>query len=107
MASTIPLLQRIRSLPSLSKPNLARLALVSVFITSADIIQSFYFQRVIDISSEGNAIPRAFFSIGPLGYVLYGPVEFLAIYGTLTIIWLWASYLLWYRKHIVAARHLF
>jgi hypothetical protein len=107
LENSVSLFQRIRGIQALSKTNLVRLALVSIFLTVADTIQSFYFQKVIDIFSEGNALPRAFYNTGPLGYVMYAPIEFLAIFATLTIFWLWASYVIWFHKNIVATRHLF
>ena len=84
-----------------------RLALVSILLTSVDTVQSFYLQRGIDVFSEMNAIPRLFYGTGILGYALYAPIEFLAVYVTLLVCWLWASYVLWYHRNVVVKRHLF
>ncbi len=78
--------------------------MVSVFLTAVDTFQSYYLQRVVNVFSEANLIPRVFYSYGTIGYVLYAPIEFLAVFGTLTVLWFWASYVLWYHKNIIVKR---
>jgi len=87
-----------------NKPNMIKLALVSVFLTAVDTIQSFYLQRVVNQFSEVNLLPLRFYNFGAMGYVLYFPIDFLALYGTLTILWIWASYILWYNKHVIVPK---
>ncbi|MDG7001746.1 MAG: hypothetical protein JRN15_21840 [Nitrososphaerota archaeon] len=91
----------MRAINALNKTNLVRIALVSVFLTAVDTIQSFYLQRVISVFSEANAMPNLFYGYGPIGYVLYSPIEFLAIFVTLSVLWLWASYVIWFHKNII------
>jgi len=83
------------------KTNLIRLALVSGFLTAMDTIQSFYFQRVINVFSEANVIPRWFYGFGYIGYIIYAPIEFTAMFLTLITLWAWASYVLWYYRNVV------
>ena len=92
----------LRHFDALSKTNLVRLALVSVFLTLVDTIQSYYLQRVINAFSEANVMPQWFYGLGPIGYILYTPIEFGAIFATLFVLWIWASYILWYHKNVVA-----
>ena len=83
---------------------MALLALVSAFLTAVDTFQSFYLQRVINQFNEVNLLPLKFYSGGIAGYLLYAPIDFLALYATLTILWIWASYLLWYYKQFISPR---
>jgi hypothetical protein len=94
----------IRETEALSKANLAKLALISAFLTSLDTVQSYYLQHVVDVFNEANLIPRFFYSYGVVGYVVYAPIEFLAIYQIMLVLWLWASYVIWYYKYMSARR---
>jgi hypothetical protein len=89
---------------TLNRANLVKLALISIFLAAVDTVQSYYLQRVVNQFSEVNLLPLKFYSTGPLGYALYFPIDFVALYGTLTVLWIWASYILWYHKHVVATR---
>lgn len=100
----VGLLNNARVMSSLTRTNILRLALVSVFLTVVDTVQSFYLQRVVSVFSEANLVPRLFYSIGYLGYILYAPIEFLAIFATLLVLWFWASYVVWYHKSIVSKK---
>ena len=93
---------RLRELKALDKLNLIRLALVSLLVTCVDTVQSFYLQRSVNVFSEVNALPKLFYNTGALGYLLYIPVEFVAVFVTLTMCWIWASYVIWYHKNVVA-----
>lgn len=98
------LLKALKSIDALNKVNLVRLALVSVFLTVVDTVQSYYLQRVVNAFSEANLMPRIFYSYGPVGFVMYAPIEFFAIFGTLIILWTWASYVVWYHKNVVVKK---
>jgi hypothetical protein len=87
-----------------SRHNLSLLGLISVFLTGVDTFQSFYLQRVVNQFSEANLLPLKFYSNGLTGYLLYTPIDFLALFATLTVLWIWASYLLWYFKHFISNR---
>ena len=89
---------------TLSRPNLVKLALISVFLAAVDTVQSYYLQRVVNQFSEVNLRPLKFYSEGPVGYALYFPIDFLALFGTLTVLWIWASYILWYHKHVILTK---
>ena len=78
------------------------IALVSMLLTIVDTIQSFYLQRVINVFSEANLLPRAFYGFGVIGYLAYVPIEFATVFATLALCWLWATYALWYHRNIVA-----
>ena len=97
-------LNKAKVMSSLTRTNILRLALVSVFLTVVDTVQSFYLQRVVSVFSEANLVPSLFYSIGYLGYILYAPIEFLAIFATLLVLWFWASYVVWYHKSIVSKK---
>lgn len=88
----------------INRHNMTVLAIVSVFLTCVDTFQSFYLQRVINEFNEVNLLPLKFYSRGLAGYLLYAPIDFLALYATLTVLWIWASYLLWYYKQFVSSR---
>jgi hypothetical protein len=89
---------------TLCKPNLIKLALISVFLAAVDTIQSYYLQRVVNQFSEVNLLPLKFYNFGAPGYILYFPIDFLALYVTLTVLWVWASYILWYHKHVIVTK---
>ena len=100
-----------RSFPSsrwihetLTRANLLKLALISMFLASVDTIQSYYLQRVVNQFNEANLLPLKFYNLGAVGYALYFPIDFLSLYATLTVLWIWASYILWYHKHVIVAR---
>jgi hypothetical protein len=93
------LIEGFKESETFRKGNLSRLALVSAFLTAIDTFQSYYGQRVVNTFSEANLIPLHFYSMGAAGYLLYAPVEFLVVYGMFLALWVWASYLLWYRRH--------
>jgi len=80
------------------------LAMISAFLAGVDTVQSFYLQRVVNQFNEVNLLPIKFYSIGLVGYLLYSPIDFLALYATLTVLWIWASYLLWYYKQYLLTR---
>ncbi len=94
--------RKLKAMETFSGANLVRLVLISVFLTSVDTIQSYYNQRVINVFSEANAIPRWFYNFGSVGYALYAPIEFLAMFGMLLTLWAWASYILWYHKNVIS-----
>lgn len=79
----------------------AQLAIVSIFLTVVDTLQSFYLQRVANTFSEANALPRLFYASGQMGYILYAPLEFLVIYATLTALWLCSWYVLQYGRRVL------
>jgi hypothetical protein len=89
---------------TINRHNLVLLGMISAFLTGIDTIQSFYLQRVVNQFNEANLLPLKFYNNGIVGYILYAPIDFLALYGTLTVLWLWASYLLWYFKHFLSRR---
>jgi hypothetical protein len=89
---------------AVNKHNLALLAMISAFLTGVDIFQSFYLQRVINQFNEVNLLPKAFFGEGIVGYLAYSPIDFLALFATLTVLWIWASYILWYFKNFISPR---
>ena len=78
--------------------------MISAFLAGMDTFQSFYLQRVINQFNEVNLLPMKFYSHGLTGYLLYAPVDFLALFFTLTILWIWASYLVWYCKLFILPR---
>ncbi len=89
---------------TLARANLVKLGLISIFLASVDTIQSYYLQRVVNQFSEANLLPLKFYNIGPVGYALYFPIDFLSLFATLTVLWIWASYILWYHKHVIVAK---
>ncbi len=89
---------------ALNRHNLALLGMISGFLTGVDTFQSFYLQRVVNQFNEANLLPLKFYSHGLVGYLLYTPIDFLTLFGTLTVLWIWASYLLWYRKRFLSSR---
>lgn len=97
-------LKTLKSVDALSRANLVRLALVSIFLTVVDTVQSYYLQRVVNAFSEANLMPRIFYSYGPIGFVMYAPIEFLAVFATLIVLWVWASYVVWYHKNVVVKK---
>jgi len=93
---------RMRGMETFSRANLIRLVLISIFLTTVDTAQSYYYQRVINVFNEANAFPGSFYRFGFLGYVMYAPIEFAAMFLTLLTLWAWASYVLWYHKNIIS-----
>ena len=89
---------------SLSRHNLALLGLISLFLAGVDTFQSFYLQRVVNQFNEVNLLPLKFYSNGLVGYLLYTPIDFLTLFATLIVLWIWASYLLWYYRRYVSPR---
>src|ERR1700731_2161530 len=89
---------------TLNRANLVKLALISIFLAAVDTIQSYYLQRVVNQFSEVNLLPLKFYNAGPVGYALYFPIDFVALFGTLTVLWIWASYILWYHKHVIMTK---
>jgi hypothetical protein len=89
---------------ALSRHNLALLGMISGFLAGVDTFQSFYLQRVVNQFNEVNLLPLNFYSHGLVGYLLYIPIDFLTLFGTLAVLWIWASYLLWYYKQYVSPR---
>jgi len=89
---------------AIDRHNMTMLAMISGFLAGVDTIQSFYLQRVVNQFSEVNLLPLKFYSSGLIGYLLYAPIDFLALYATLTVLWIWASYLLWYYKQYISTR---
>jgi len=89
---------------TINRHNLLLLGLISAFLTGIDTAQSFYLQRVVNQFNEVNLLPLKFYSNGIIGYLLYSPIDFLALFATLTVLWVWASYLLWYFKHFISPR---
>jgi hypothetical protein len=87
-----------------NRHNMIMLAMISAFLAGVDTFQSFYLQRVVNEFNEVNLLPLKFYSHGLFGYLLYTPVDFLALYATLIILWIWASYLLWYYKEFLSPR---
>lgn len=84
---------------SFSARNIVKLALVSIFLTAIDTVQSYYGQRVVNVFSEANALPFRFYSYGFVGYLAYAPIEFLITFSTLMGLWAWASYVIWYSRN--------
>jgi hypothetical protein len=89
---------------ALSRHNLALLGMISGFLAGVDTFQSFYLQRVVNQFNEVNLLPLKFYSHGLIGYLLYVPIDFLTLFATLAVLWIWASYLLWYYKRFVSPR---
>jgi len=89
---------------AISRHNVTLLALISIFLAGIDTFQSFYLQRVVNQFNEANLLPLKFYSNGLSGYLLYTPIDFLALFATLTVLWIWASYLLWYFKRFISHR---
>jgi hypothetical protein len=87
-----------------NKSILIKLVLVSLFLTLVDTVQSYYLQRVVNQFNEVNLLPMRFYNFGAVGYVLYFPIDFFALFGTLTVLWIWASYILWYHRHVIAPK---
>ncbi len=87
-----------------SHHNMVMLSMISVFLAGIDTFQSFYLQRVVNQFNEVNLIPLKFYSKGLAGYLLYAPIDFLALFATLTVLWIWASYLLWYYKQFISPK---
>lgn len=87
--------------------NVIRLALMSILFTLVDTIQSFYGQKVLNVFTEFNFLPSLFYKQGILGYALYAPVECMAIFATLSVLWFWASYVLWFHHSIISKLRLF
>jgi hypothetical protein len=87
---------------TLSKTNLVRLSLMALLFTIVDTIQSFYAQKVLNVFTEFNFLPSLFYDRGPLGFALYAPIEFSAILATLLMLWIWASYVLWFHSNVVS-----
>lgn len=88
----------------LSRHNLALLGMISAFLTAMDTFQSFYLQRVVNQFNEANLLPLKFYSRGVAGYLLYSPIDFAALFVTLTVLWIWASYILWYYKEVIVPK---
>jgi hypothetical protein len=89
---------------TINRHNMILLGMISAFLTGVDTVQSFYLQRVVNQFNEVNLLPLKFYNNGIVGYIIYAPIDFLVLYGTLTVLWLWASYLLWYFKHFISPR---
>ena len=89
---------------TINRHNMILLGMISAFLTGTDTIQSFYLQRVVNQFNEANLLPLRFYNNGIVGYILYTPIDFLVLYATLTVLWVWASYLLWYFKHFILPR---
>ena len=89
---------------TINRHNMILLGMISAFLTGTDTIQSFYLQRVVNQFNEANLLPLRFYNNGIVGYILYTPIDFLVLYATLTVLWVWASYLLWYFKHFLSPR---
>ncbi|HZW57390.1 MAG TPA: hypothetical protein VFF30_13965 [Nitrososphaerales archaeon] len=96
-----------RMMGSLSKANLTKIGLISVFITLVDTVQSYYGQRVINVFTEFNAIPAIYYSHGLVGYLVYSPIEFSVVYAMLLLLWFWSSYILWYHENVVSKSRFF
>ena len=92
---------------SFSGSNIVRLALMSILFTIIDTIQSFYAQRVINVFTEFNFLPSLFYIHGALGYIIYAPIECLAMFATFSVLWLWASYVLWFHRSVVSKSSIF
>ena len=92
---------------SVNKSNLTKIALISIFITLVDTVQSYYGQRVINVFSEFNAIPSIYYSHGLIGYLVYSPIEFGVVYAMLVVLWFWASYIMWYHENVVSKSRFF
>jgi hypothetical protein len=89
---------------AINRHNLTLLAMISAFLAGVDTIQSFYLQRVVDQFDEVNLLPLKFYNNGLVGYILYSPIDFLALFATMTMLWIWASYLLWYYKQVISPK---
>jgi len=89
---------------AITRHNLALLGIISAFLTMVDTFQSFYLQRVVNQFNEANLLPLKFYGKGLAGYFLYSPIDFAALFVTLTVLWIWASYILWYYKQIIAPK---
>ena len=92
---------------SFSWSNVVRLALMSILFTIIDTIQSFYAQHVINVFTEFNFLPSLFYIHGPIGYLIYAPIECLAMFATFSVLWLWASYVLWFHRSVVSKMSIF
>ena len=97
-------LSRAWFLETTNRHNMVLLGMISAFLTTIDIVQSFYLQRVVNQFNEVNLLPLKFYNNGIFGYILYAPIDFLALYATLTVLWVWASYLLWYFKTYISPK---
>jgi hypothetical protein len=100
----ISLFRSLKGIDAFSRANVARLVMMSIFLTAVDTFQSYYLQRVVNAFSEANLMPRVFYSYGPVGYLMYAPIEFLVVFVTLAVLWFWASYVLWYHKNFILKR---
>jgi hypothetical protein len=87
---------------AMTKHNLTLLAMISAFLAGVDTVQSFYLQRVVNQFNEANLLPLKFYNNGVIGYLLYTPIDFLALYTSLLVLWIWASYLIWYYKQFIS-----
>jgi hypothetical protein len=87
---------------TLSRTNMVRIALMALLFTIVDTIQSFYAQKVLNVFTEFNFLPSLFYDRGPLGFALYAPIEFTAILATLLMLWIWASYVLWFHSNVMS-----
>ncbi|MDG6994600.1 MAG: hypothetical protein JRN52_01645 [Nitrososphaerota archaeon] len=101
------LVKRFSFADTFSSPNLVRLALMSVLFTIIDTIQSFYAQKVINVFTEFNFLPSLFYKQGALGYALYAPIECVAMFAMFSLLWLWASYVLWFHQSVVSKMSVF
>ena len=87
---------------ALSRTNLTKLALVAVFLTFLDTVQSYYGQKVVNVFTEFNNLPAIYYNHGLAGYIMYAPIEFGAIFVTVAGLWIWASFLMWYCRNVLA-----
>lgn len=101
------LVKRFSFADTFSSQNLVRLALMSVLFTIMDTVQSFYGQRVINVFTEFNFLPSLFYKQGALGYLLYAPIECAGMFAMLSVLWLWASYVLWFHHSVVSKMSVF
>ncbi len=101
MSQILKRLFRTKMPEALGGANLTKLALVAMFLTLLDTVQSYYGQKVINVFSEVNNIPALYYAHGLVGYAVYAPIEFGAIFLTVSALWLWASFLMWYFRNVV------
>lgn len=72
-----------------------RIAAIAMAMAAFDVAQSYWMQRVVvNPWSEANLLPLNFFRYGALGYIAYWPIETVAIFATLLLLWSLVSWLI-------------
>ncbi len=74
----------------MTKVEVLQIWIMSSIIAAMDVEQSFFLQtQSLNPWSEANLLPLKFFSLGPLGYDLYWPIDSICIFAMLFSIWVW------------------